>query len=63
MVTILIDQQLSNSDLYKHIYMENIKKLYKYSGKYDDQHQYKAIIESPIVSNTEVFTYNSTMSD
>ena len=30
--------------MYEHICLENIKKLYKYAGKFDDQHQYKAVI-------------------
>ena len=37
----------------------NIKKLYTYSGKFDYQHQYKAIIEVAMVSNSEIFTNNS----
>ena len=32
MVTIVIKQSLSKSELYEHRYMENIKELYKYSG-------------------------------
>ena len=35
--TIGIDQYLSNNALYEHKCLENIKKLYKHSGKYDDQ--------------------------
>ena len=46
MVTIEIDQLLSNSPLYKHTCLENIKKLYKYTGKRDDKQQYKAITEA-----------------
>ena len=36
----------------------NNKKLYKYAGKFDDQHQYKAIIETAMVSTPELFTDN-----
>ena len=35
---------LSNSDLYEHKYLENIKKLYWYAGKFDYKQQYKAIL-------------------
>ena len=61
MPTIRIHQSLSNSAFYEHICLENIKKLYKYSGKCDNQQQYKAIIETAMVSTTEEFTDNSLM--
>ena len=32
--------------MYKNIYLENIKKLYKFSDKYNYQQQYKAILEA-----------------
>ena len=35
MVTIGVNQSLSNNAMYEHICMENIKKLYKYDGKYN----------------------------
>ena len=41
--------------------MDNIKKLYKTTGKNYDQHHYKAILESEIISNHEVCTDNITM--
>ena len=41
-----------NSDLYEHIFLENIKKLLKSAAKCDDQQQYKFIFEAEIVSNT-----------
>ena len=56
MVTILIDQFLSNSDLYENECLENIEKLFKSSGKCNYQQQYKTIIELAIVSTTEIFT-------
>ena len=62
MVTIGIDQQLSNIALYKHRCPENIKKLYKSDGKCDNQQPYKAILEALMVYNLEIFTDNSTMS-
>ena len=37
MVAIGVDQSLSNSPLYAHIFLEEIKKLYKTAGEYDDQ--------------------------
>ena len=56
MVTIVVDRSLSNMALYENRFLEKIKKFYKYSGKCDDQHQYKAILESEIFSNPEEFT-------
>ena len=46
MASIGVYQSLSNSALYEHICMENSKKLYKSSGKYYDQKQYKSFIEA-----------------
>ena len=43
--TIGIDQSLSNNDLYEHKCLENINKLYKRSGKFDDQQQSKDILK------------------
>ena len=62
MIVIGAEQSLSNSAMYEHICLENINKLYESSGKYDDQQQYKAIIEAEIIFTTEVFTDNSPMS-
>ena len=62
MVTIGIDQQLINSAMYEHIFLENINKLYRYAGECDNQNQYKAILEAAMVSTTERFTENSPMS-
>ena len=61
-VTIGVYQLLSNSAIYEHRCLENIKKLYKYYGKCDDKKQYKAIIEAEMVSNNEAFTDNNPMS-
>ena len=49
--TIGIDRHLSNNAVYEHKYIENIKKLYKQSGKCDDQQQFKDILEDDMVSN------------
>ena len=62
MVIIGMYKLLSNSDLYEHRCLENIKKLYKSAGKCDDQNQQKEIIEAAMVSNTEGFTDNSPIS-
>ena len=43
-ITIGVDQSLSNSAIYEHKCMENMKELYKPAGKCDNQQQYKAII-------------------
>ena len=48
--------------MYDHRFLENIKKLYKYAGKYDDQQHYKSILGSEMVSNLEGLTDNSKMS-
>ena len=61
MVAIGFEQQLSNSALCEHICMETIKKLYKTTGKFDDQHQCTPIIEAEMVSTPEGFTYNISM--
>ena len=58
MVTIGIDQSLSNSAFYEHRFLENINKLYKSYGKFDNQQQYKDIIEAEMISTTEIFTDN-----
>ena len=62
MATIAVDQSLSNSAMYEHIFLENIKKLYKYFGKFDDQKKYKAILEAAMVSTLKGFTDNSPIS-
>ena len=62
MVTIGLNQSLTNSAIKKHKCLENIKKLYKYVGKCDDKHQYKSIIESSMILTTKGFTNNSPIS-
>ena len=39
--------------------MENNKNLYKYAGKFDDQHKYKAILEAAMVSFPKGLTDNT----
>ena len=48
--TIGIDQSLSNNALYEHKCLENNNKLYKQSGKCDNQQQFKDILEDNMVS-------------
>ena len=43
----------------EHKCLENIKKLYKYAGKYEDQQQYKDILEAATISTPEGLIYNS----
>ena len=61
-VTIGINKLLSNSSFYKHICLENINQLYKYSGKCENQQQYKSIIQTEILYTPEGFTENSPIS-
>ena len=61
-VTIGVEQSLSESAMYEHRCLENINKLYKYAVKCDYQEQYKAVIEATMVSTTEGFTENIPMS-
>ena len=42
--------------------MENIKKIYKYADKCNDQQHYKAIIEAAMLSTIEIFNDISKMS-
>ena len=60
--TIGIDQSLSKNAIYEHKCIENTKKLYKQAGKCDNQQQFKEILEDAIVSTSEGFTDNSTIS-
>ena len=58
MVAIGVYQLLSNSAMYELSCLENVKKLYKYSGKCDDQQQYKAIIKAAKIYTTKNLTEN-----
>ena len=62
MVSIGLDQSLSNSAMCEHRCLENIKKLYKYGGKCDNQQKYKYIIEAAMVSTPEEITDKIPMS-
>ena len=57
--TIGIYQSLSNNDIYEHKCLENIKILYKKSGKCDNQKQFKDILESAMISTPKGFTNSS----
>ena len=61
MVTIVVDQSLSNIAMYENSCLENIKKLYITTGKYDGKQQYKTIIEAEMVWTADGFTNNSPM--
>ena len=62
MVKIRIDQSLSNSSLYQHRFLENIKNLYKSAGKCYNHQQCKAILEAAVVSTTVGLTENCLLS-
>ena len=47
--------------MYEHRFLENIKKLYTSAGKCNDKPQFKAILEVSMVSNHDIFIYNSPM--
>ena len=57
--TIGIDQSLRINTIYEHKCLENIKNLYKQSGKCDDWQQFKDILEAIFVYTSEGFTNNS----
>ena len=44
-----IDKSLSNSDIFEHRCLQNTNKLYKYSGKCDNQHELKNILDTAMV--------------
>ena len=56
MDTIGVDQSVSNSALYEHRCLWNIKRIYKYSDKRDYHQQYKPILEAEKVSTPEELT-------
>ena len=62
MVIIGVEQPLSNTALNYHIFLENIKMLYKYFCKCCDQQHYKAILEKYVDSTFEVLADKSSVS-
>ena len=60
--TIGIDQTLRNNDLYEHKCLQNINKLFKHAGKFDNQKQFKDILEDAMVYTPEGYTYDSPIS-
>ena len=58
MVMIGVDQPLSNIALYEHNILEEINKVYKFSGRFDYRHKYKAILEAAMVSTNGGLTEN-----
>ena len=59
MKTIGIDQSSFVRSSFEHRCMNNIKKIYQYAGKCDDQQNLKDILDADMVLTTEGFTYNS----
>ena len=59
MNTIGIDQSSFSRSSFEHRCMNNIKKIYEYAGKCDDQQNLKDIIDAAILYITEGVTYNS----
>ena len=47
--------------MYENILLENINKIYIYTGKCDYQQHYRAIIKASLVSTNDRFTDNSPM--
>ena len=56
-----VEQSLSKSDFHEYRCLENIKKLFKTTGKYEDQQQYKSMIKAALVSTPEGCTNNIPM--
>ena len=61
MFNIGVGQLLRNSTLYEHIFLVNIKNLYKSAGKCDDKHKRKSILYEAMVYTPEGLTDNSTI--
>ena len=59
MKTIGIDQSSCTRSSFAHRCMNNIKKIYQHSGKWDDQQNLKDIIDAAILSHLEWVTDNS----
>ena len=59
MKTIVIDQSSITRSCFEHRFMNNIKNIYQYEGKCDDQQNLKDILEAAILSTQEAFTDNS----
>ena len=59
MKTIGIDQSLCTRSSFEHKCMNNLKNIYQYAGKWDDQQNLKDIIDAAMVSNTEGVIDNS----
>ena len=59
MITIMVDQSISNSALHKPRILESNKNLYKSEGKCDYQQQYKTILEAYMVSTPKLLPYTS----
>ena len=56
MKTIGIDQLFSNRPSVEHKFLNNIKKIYEYAGKCDDQQNLNNILDAAMVSTPGVVT-------
>ena len=61
MVIIIVDQYLTNSNFYKHIFLDSTNKLCKSAEKCDDEKQFKAIIEASMASTLDEINNNMPM--
>ena len=59
MKTIGINRSSFNMSTFEHKCMNNIKKIYQHTGKYDGQQKLKDIIDAAILSTIEGVTDNS----
>ena len=59
MKTISIDQSLCNRSYFEHKCLDNIKKIYQYTVKCDNQQNPKDILSADMVSTPEDVTYDS----
>ena len=59
MNTIGIDQSLCTRYSFEHKCMNNIKKIYQHSGKFDDQQNLKDVLDAAMVSTPEEIIYDS----
>ena len=57
--TIGIDQSLCNRSSFEHKFLNNIKKIYQHSGKFDDQQNLKDVLDAAMVFTPEEVSYNS----
>ena len=59
MKNIGIDQSVRNTDYFEHNFFNNIKNIYQHASKFDDQQNFKDILQAAIVSTLEEITDDS----